>query len=152
MCQRHQNWFAEYLARGKKTKIHAKVSENSFLTFWNISDHCNSALHVYIAPLKIFRVHTQMVSPKTPWKKKSLYSLRGITHFGAKIYEYHYKGSFSGRAKVMFLTLFTPFWFRVWPNFYVTWLLVKENCSQSEYINSVFSKSVPKFLRSPFTL
>ena len=53
----------KYLARGKKTKIQAEVSENSFLTFRNISHHCNSALHVYIAPLKIFRVHNQLVSP-----------------------------------------------------------------------------------------
>ena len=63
MCQRHQNWFAEYLARGKKTNIQGKVSENSFLTFRNISHLCNSVLHVYIAPLKIFRVQNQLVLP-----------------------------------------------------------------------------------------
>ena len=37
-------------------------------------------------------------------KKMSVYGLRGITHFGAKIYNYHF-GSFSGRAKVMLFTL-----------------------------------------------
>ena len=63
MCQRQQNWFAEIAVGSEKTNIRAKVSENSFLAFRNISDHCNSALHVYIAPLKIFRLHTQMLSP-----------------------------------------------------------------------------------------
>ena len=42
----------------EKTKIQAKISENSFLTFRNISHHCNSALL-----LLTFRVHTQLVLP-----------------------------------------------------------------------------------------
>ena len=59
----------------KKTNIRAKVSENSFR---NSSDHCNSALNVCIAPLKIFRLHTQMLSPSKDLVVKEKVSVHAV--------------------------------------------------------------------------
>ena len=87
MCQRHQSWFAEYLlARGRRTRVQRLVR-----TFQNISDHCNSALHVYIAPLKFSAytlkyycpIKTSIVSVQSSrnnplWRQNIWISLREI--------------------------------------------------------------------------
>ena len=103
MCQRHQNWFAEYLSawvrrRRYMQRLVRTVPWHSETFQIIVTQCCMFAL----PPWNFLRTYFKNHPVKMSRKKESVYSFRGITHFGAKIYEYPmHKGSFSGRAKVM---------------------------------------------------
>ena len=102
MCQRHQNWFAEYLLARKRRRTYVRrlvrtVSWHSETFQIIVTQRCMFTL--LLLKFSAYTLKCYHPVKTSSWKKKSVYSLRGITHFGAKIYEYRSRREFQRSCK-----------------------------------------------------